>query len=253
MNKNIIEQRFTKSLKTYDQYAIVQQEMLNHLADLCLKHVGQSFSKTFEFGMGTGMLTQRLLDTFRIEHLYINDLNTQFYQFFRSNFNYTGKTQLSFLSGDVERISIPKQLDLVISSATEQWLRNKPEFYAKIAESLKSQAYFVFSTFGPENYAQLKDINHLKSLSYWSQNQTEAALNSHFEVLFSESTKVNMKFNSVLEMLQHMKYTGVNGLNSGMYSKKQLNLLIDQIAEVTKQNSHYELSYHPIFYMVRKR
>ena len=57
MTKELLKQRFTKSLKTYQQNAIVQKQMAEKLTQNVL---GSNFDDILELGCGTGFVTEIL-------------------------------------------------------------------------------------------------------------------------------------------------------------------------------------------------
>ena len=54
INKELIKKSFRRSLNTYDQHALVQKQVCEHLAEMILK-ITNSFGKVLEIGAGTGL------------------------------------------------------------------------------------------------------------------------------------------------------------------------------------------------------
>ena len=57
IDKSLVKKRFSKSLKTYDDNAIVQKQMAEKLVDFLPK---KEFNSVLEIGCATGLLTKQL-------------------------------------------------------------------------------------------------------------------------------------------------------------------------------------------------
>ena len=60
IDKKLVEERFAKSVSTYDDHAVVQKQMANDLVKLLVESDLQGKNSLFEYGCGTGFLTKRL-------------------------------------------------------------------------------------------------------------------------------------------------------------------------------------------------
>ena len=72
INKDLVKYRFSKSLNSYDNAAVVQKEMATLLIEKILTNCGKNFNKVFEFGVGTGFLSKNILDKITFEEYYAN-------------------------------------------------------------------------------------------------------------------------------------------------------------------------------------
>ena len=74
MRKELIKRRFTKSLSTYHQKAMVQRRVAKRLGEMALDFLPMQMEKVLEIGYGTGLLTEEILTRFDLKTLYLNDL-----------------------------------------------------------------------------------------------------------------------------------------------------------------------------------
>lgn len=247
VNKELVKKRFEKSLSTYTKNAIVQKQMSDVLLSNLIKHKGIDFNKCLEIGCGSGFLTEKILEGITFEELFVNDIvensldKTKFFS-----------DKIKNLYGDCENIYFPSDLDLVISNATFQWIKDFPALYNKIHLSLKSNGVFAFSTFGKQNLHQIKMITG-KSLNYCEKSEIENILNENFEIIFSHSETLNLEFDSANEILNHLKLCGVNSLEIVNWTKNDLKDFIDKYNKLFRNNNDkLILTYKPLHFICAK-
>ena len=251
MDKGLIAYKFSKSLKSYDQEAKAQKQILLKLVSLLEKYKLTEFNRILEFGTGTGLLSKEINERFSYNQLYLNDLSEEFEKFTLSRFSKEEQQAVEFVRGDIEKIEFPDSIDLFVSSSTEQWIEGKEEFYTKIYNSLKDNAYFAFSSFGPDNLKQLREATGV-SLNYYSLENTKEILTKKFEIIHAEEERIVLDFESAIDILTHIKKTGVNAISKQNWTKKSVMQLIRKIEDVCRTNNGFEITYHPTYFILKK-
>lgn len=194
--------KFEKA-KRYDEFAHAQKFAAQSLIKN-LKIYGLSYKNIYEIGCGTGILTKLILDEFKFEKLILNDIYKT--DFMSSDFSYQ--------IGDIKELEIPTNLDLIISASVFQWFDKDDELKKlinKIYHSIKSGGKFAFCMFISGTLSELSSFTN-QGLSYKSQKDILALLEK-FDVLHIKTDQKSLKFNSLKELLNHLKQTGVNNLN----------------------------------------
>ena len=59
-------------------------------------------------------------------------------------------------------------------------------------------------------------------------------------------------FSSPKDVLQHIKYTGVNGIESTRWTKKDLLRFTTEFEKFYSENVGYSLTYHPVYVIGKK-
>lgn len=235
MQKDLIKQRFKKSLKTYENCAVVQKEMAAKLS--CLpknKHYGS----VLELGCGTGFLTKEINNkiTFNVYDAvdmvaecrgYIEKINPE----------------INFFCEDIDNFITEKKYDLIISNASLQWIENLELFTKKIKTLLNNNGEFIFTLFGKENFKEMTPFikNNLK---YHPEEELKKTFSGFNKVEISTDKRI-LLFKTPLDVLKHVKNTGVNALSQTNWTKKDL---IDfKNNYYCDNNGLYPLTYHPVY------
>ena len=135
INKQLIAQRFSKALSTYNQQASVQQAICQQLIALLSNTKRSKFQRILEIGCGTGQLTALLHQYCRADGWHLNDLcdiRTQLTSLLQ-------KTPYQFFQGDAEQLTFSGQYDLLASASTVQWFENPEGFITKCSTLLGTQ------------------------------------------------------------------------------------------------------------------
>lgn len=194
---------FNKHFNEYDNYSFVQKKVAIKLLEYIekTKITEEKELSIFEIGCGTGIFTREYKEKFsNIKNLILNDKFDS--RQFLSNINYK-----EFLLGDVTEIEIP-QSDLVLSSSVFQWIEDIDLLFKNIA--LKSnKLYFSIYTFG--NLIEIK--NHFGiSLNYKKFEEIEKSAKKFFKTVKAYKETIKLNFESPIDVLKHLKYTGVTGI-----------------------------------------
>ncbi|WP_299546101.1 methyltransferase domain-containing protein [uncultured Helicobacter sp.] len=206
--KDYIKKRFQTAKATYKQHATIQNLMQKSLLSLLKKRLPHNrLGSILELGCGNGDFSKTLAKSFLFEKYYALDLVD-----FSSEFAHS---KICFLQGDFEHLDsiLPHHLslDCVISNAALQW-GNQRILLPLLSKRLNQNGILLFSTFGKNNFKELKELFNL-SLDYLSL-QDYPALLEHCEILDSFEFTKTLHFNSPQEVFKHLKNTGVNALKS---------------------------------------
>ncbi len=253
MDKQFVEKQFARSLETYNASATAQQEIVAYFFELIKQHLARQHSSILEFGVGTGLLTQKLASYFNYEQFSVNDF-PKVLDYFAKNISLEGKSSFTYLPGDIEQLDLRQTYDLIISSSTEQWILDKPMFYQKIFRALNPGGYFAFTSFGNDNMKELY-VATGNRLDYFSLDKTIAFMDKRLDIILTEEDRLELCFESVQDLMSHIKETGVNGLrNNKAWTKKSVLELFNRIEKATfVAQGKYCLTYHPTYYILQKQ
>lgn len=246
---HLIRQKFQKNMEYYDAHAIVQKKAASRLHQIITQHYCETPNSILEIGCGTGLLTKKIIHSYQTQHYYLNDINEQISDALKETIR---KQSHTFLIGDAQKLVFPSGMDLILSSSTIQWFEDTPEFFRKIEKNLSAQGCFFFSSFGNDNLREIRSLTS-KGLDYISHNNLKSLLNQHFEILHSSEETVTLTFQSPVEILRHLKLTGVTGPFSSIWTKATLAQFCQQYTSDFCRNGVFPLTYHPLYFGLRKR
>ncbi len=247
INKNLVKFRFQKSIHTYDDSAVIQKEMAHSLIDKILTNCGNSFDKIFEFGAGTGFLSKNILNKITFKEYYANDIIEESEFCIKNIIN-----NVNFVAGDIEKIDLNNSFDLVVANAVMQWITDIDELLCKIRNNITEDGYFAFTTFGEQNYKEIKETTGV-GLNYLKSETLKEKCERDFEILCFEENMQTLYFNTPLDVLKHIKYSGTNALKSLHWSVTKLKEFDNYYRENFGINNKVTLTYNPVYMILKAK
>ncbi len=242
INPKIIKSHFEKSMDKYDENAIVQKFLAEVLADKTAS-IKKDYDKILELGCGTGLLTKQIKEKLNFKSYTANDLTDKSKKYLNKILkNYT------YIAGNAQKIAPNSKFDLIISNAMFQWFKNLDEVTLKYKNLLNKDGILAFTTFSKENFYEFKKITNL-SLDYKSEKELKEILEKNYEILKLETYKKTMNFKTPLELLYHMKNTGVNSLSKSRWTLSEVKDFCDKYKENFRKTT---LTYTPILVIAKK-
>ena len=254
IDKQLVHDRFCRTLQSYGRHAVVQKAMAAELAEIIsLEEPRRSFERVLEVGSGSGALMAELLSRCAVKTYYANDLVEESHFALQGVLDRFPVGEFHFLSGDIESLEIlPSSLDLVVSNATLQWLDDLDGFFGKISDHLRPGGMLAFSTFGPSNMREISSIEGV-GLSYHTLGELELLAGRYFDLTISHEEKRRMEFSSPEAMLHHIRSTGVNGLIRRSWTKSRYLHFIAEYRRLFSCENGVYLTYHPLYCCLKKR
>jgi len=250
-SKKLITDRFSKAQTTYNANALAQKEVAVRLSEIISEAVASSrYSprSMLEIGCGTGLLTRILLERYMFKTVHLNDISDVFVPCF-SDLN--EQYDYNFYVKDAEEIVLNRKYDLIVSSSVFQWFENMPSFMEKIRQHLSPDGIFAFSTFGPQNMREVKELTGT-GLDYLSKDEWIELLSVHFQLLQAEENSIQLQLNSPKDVLKHLKQTGVNAFKNqtAIWTPAKMRQFETQYQNLFSVDEKVRLTYHPLYFLV---
>lgn len=229
LDKNLIKKNFKKSLKTYNENALVQKDMAKSLISN-LK--AKKYNKILEIGSYTGILTELAINSIEFKSYLAVDMV--------DSFDYIKKLspKISFKKIKIEDFNTTEKFDLIASNAALQWVEGFRDVILKLKSMLNKDGQMLISIFGIENLKEIKSTFNA-GLEYYSVNEIEKILPN--AKIYSDIKKI--KFKSPIDVLKHFKYTGINSVLDKKLSYKEIKKRLNII------NNEYNntITYNPLY------
>lgn len=245
-----IAQRFQQAHQHYENNAVVQRKVAERLIGYMTEHIQvPHLPRVLEIGCGTGHFTQLFMNHYSIDHLFLNDLYSDVKQ------NFETDERLFWGIGDIEQMALPQSLDAVVSCSALQWIQNFNALMIKISQALLPYGYLCFASYAEDNLKEIKALTGL-GLNYLCLEEIQQQLSvAGFDVCFSEQEQQQLMFKTPLDVLKHLKATGVQATAQGFrWTKSSLTAFEDGYSQFQDvETGQYRLTYHPIFIIAQKR
>lgn len=252
-DKTIIQKRFSKKLSSYHQEAVVQKDIAKKLAEAIINIHPHNLTRALEIGCGSGFLTKETLTRTQINELFLNDIADSAQIETEKVLAKLHSTNHRFILGDAEQIDFPSELDLIFSSSCLHWFNDLQGFFEKAHGLLQDEGLLAYSSFGENNFEEIKHSLGL-SLKYYSLQKQVELLSNGFEVLKAVEWTEKIRFNSPLDVLKHIRKTGTNALSNKPFGKTQLNNFTAAYLKLfTQADNTVTLTYHPIIIIAKKK
>ncbi len=254
LSQNRVRQSFRRGLGSYHQHASAQAEIASRLVQILgEKGAPNRYENVLEFGCGTGHLTQPLMQTFDIHHLTLNDLVAE------AALGLGALTQdraerTHFTFGPIETVPLPTELDLIASASTVQWISDLPTLMARLAARLCPGGWLAISGFGSAQFHQLRSLGSTSAApSYADAQDWPALLPRDVELVHVVQDPVEVLFDNAIDLLRHLRNTGVNAQAEQQWSRGRLKEFEDNYRSRFGQDGKLPLTYDPVWMIARKR
>ncbi len=235
INKAVVRQNFYNSRFEYEEHALIQKEMAEHL----FSQLDIGYHSILELGCGIGTYTHFLYKNCTFVNYYAIDFVPEYQTIFQFKF-----PQINFISFDMDKLDqlFPSYyFNLITSNASIQWSNNPKKLIHTCMKKLAYHGTLALSFFGEKNYYEIKDIFHI-GLDYFSDLDLNEIMNEYNVTYFYQEEK-QFRFNKTIDIFRHIKKTGVGGLMRTYLSKAQC-----REYEKKYQNT---LTYHPIYLILK--
>ena len=282
MDKSIIKRRFEAALAHYDLQAGVQRDICRRMAaqlaaiighpednqgaeptptakhDPATKRMpeiksasGVGIERALEVGAGTGFLTGELTALMPKTYWWLNDLTEKAEPYLEP---IAAGMAHEYIWGDAEKADFPSGLGLIASASTVQWFDDLPRFIEKCSAHSVPGALLAISTFGPENFREIKATTG-RGLDYYTAAEVGRIVeNNGYDILTLTDFKTELYFDSPADVLRHIKATGVSGTGYYRWTAGRLREFdLQYRRDFPAPDSKVSLTYHPIIVVARRK
>lgn len=238
---------FARYRQTYHQHAHHQRQLADTLAQQLCQRLNNPVSRALEIGCGSGFLTQSLQMHWQqamIKDYWLNDLYPV-----DSKLNPPTTNQHSLI-GDIQALSLPNNLDLVLSSATLQWIEALDALLQKLAQAMPTGATIACSLYCGNHYQQLRQTLGI-GLNYRQPPELLVSFKRYYQPLWHNETQTQQYFNSPRDVLSHIRISGVHALSAQVSFSAMRQF--KQRYQALKTNKGYPLSQHAFLFIGERR
>jgi len=220
LKKRAIQVKFSKAAESYDNYAKIQADVAQKLAAKLPQSNDAANVKTIlEIGCGTGNFTSLLAAKFPAAKIVALDFSPEM---IAKASHKLPKNTIEFICVEGEEFlekSSGASFDLIASNGSLQWFSDHDHSLKNIARILKPGGVFLCSIFGPDSLKKLglgmKPLcgynGSVAAIAFPEITSLQNSLNAYFINGTVEQELIAKQYESVHDLLVHIKRTGTGG------------------------------------------
>jgi len=260
INKSLKRIIFDRAAKTYDEFAVLQHQIIDNLVDR-LEFVKIDPKLIMDLGSGTcraGQLLQRKYKKTKIINLDFSENMLLQGQIKNKNFlQWVRRKKDMYICSDFEKLPFAKNIfDMVWSSSSIQWASDIDQLLKGVFNALKPGGLFILSSFGPETLVELNQISkkifNKSTTSHFidMHDLGDLLLNLGFQNPVLDREIFVMTYQHPSDLFKDLKRIGATSGNmddfKGMKSRGYLEKIINEYSNYKKDNL-YPASYEVIY------
>lgn len=229
IDKSLVSKRFEKGMQTYASESVIQRHIADKLFSLWQKHapVGDS---VLEIGVGTGYMT----GLYRSQATWLTLWDIA-----------PSAPEVVKADAEIAIRSIDKLFDAIVSASTMQWLNSPGAFLRHCSDALNPGGMLVLSTFGPATFSEMTEAGVI-GLPYLGEESLRRIIPRNLEILELRSETIVKSFDTPVDILRHLKATGVNARSSSCSMQELLRRY------PVAPDGSFRLTYQPIYLILKK-
>lgn len=248
IDKQLVCERFSASVSTYRDNAPVQAEVARRLwentrpyAEAALRERGD----ILEIGVGKGLLTQLYAPEAGDHRLRLWDIAAI------DSAHLPADAELRRCDAEIAVRELPDgSMRMILSASTVQWFNNPQEFVRQACRKLAPGGVLALSTFGAHTFREITTVTGTGLRYPDADSLAAAAAAEGCRPVICRTETIVQTFASPLELLLHLKLTGVNAVSRRGGETAAAMRLIRSLGQTDGEPS---LTYEPIYLVAIKK
>ena len=154
------------------------------------------------------------------------------------------------MEGDAEKIDFDETYHLIASASTIQWFTDLEGFLKRISGNLSDTGTIAVSTFAAGNLPEIQSLMTVE-MPYWESADLKRLIEKHFRVELFEQEESTLRFDTPVELLRHLKNTGVTGISG--HSRQKGFDFIKRYRKTFDGKKEITLTYRPVYIVAHKK
>ena len=255
LDKISVKKSFNRAAKSYDNAAILQEEVLSRLLQR-LQYIRHQPETILDIGCGTGKAIRQLQKTYPGARLVGMDLALQMLLQSQNRFSLLSRKRL--VNADMEQMPFNRDaFGLLFSSLALQWCNDLGATLRELARISKPGGMLLFSSFGPATLKEL-DASWLAMDSHPHVHRFmdmhdvgDAMLAAGFAQPVVDSEVIRMEYSDFRSLLGDLKNIGASNADvsrrRGLMTPGRLRQLESHYRELAFENGKFIASYEVVY------
>ena len=255
LDKQSVKKFFNRAAKSYDNAAILHEELVNRLLQR-LQYIRHQPETIIDIGCGTGKGVRGLQMAYPRARVCATDIAYEMLLQARSSFRLLSKKRL--VSADMEQLPFATQaFDLVFSSLAMHWSNDLGATLREFARVSKPGALLMFSSFGPGTLVELADSwQEIDAYPHVHQfvdmhDVGDAMLAAGFAQPVVDAETIRMEYRDFRSLLDDLRNIGASNADvsrrRGLMTPKTLSKLEKSYRQRGYDNNKFVASYEIVY------
>jgi malonyl-CoA O-methyltransferase len=235
IDKRLARRAFEKAAGTYDDAAVLQNEIGDRLMER-LDYIRLQPRRVLDLGSGTGMFTSALMKRYRKADVVALDIAQPMLQRVKQRAGWLRKP--GCVCGDTESLPFADDsFDFIFSNLMLQWCTDLEATFIELRRVLSPGGLLMFTTFGPDTLMELRasweavdGYTHVNSFIDL-HDVGDSLLHTRWAEPVMDSERITVTYRELRTLMQDLKHIGAHNVTSGrprgLTGKRHLQQLVE--------------------------
>ncbi len=235
IHKRLARRAFEKAADTYDEAAVLQNEIGDRLMER-LDYIRLQPRRILDLGAGTGMFTSALMKRYRKADVVALDIAKPMLHCVRQRAGWLRKP--GCVCGDTETLPFADDsFDFIFSNLMLQWCTDLEATFIELRRVLSPGGLLMFTTFGPDTLMELRasweavdGYTHVNSFIDL-HDVGDSLLHTKWAEPVMDSERITVTYRELRGLMQDLKQIGAHNVTSGrprgLTGKRHLQQLVE--------------------------
>jgi malonyl-CoA O-methyltransferase len=235
IDKRLARRAFEKAAGTYDDAAVLQNEIGDRLMER-LDYIRLQPRRVLDLGSGTGVFTRALMKRYRKADVVALDIAQPMLQRVKQRAGWLRKP--GCVCGDTESLPFADDsFDFIFSNLMLQWCTDLEATFVELRRVLAPGGLLMFTTFGPDTLMELRaswaavdGYTHVNSFIDL-HDVGDSLLHTRWAEPVMDSERITVTYRELRTLMQDLKHIGAHNVTSGrprgLTGKRHLQQLVE--------------------------
>ena len=235
IDKRLARRAFEKAADTYDEAAVLQNEIGDRLMER-LDYIRLQPRRILDLGAGTGMFTRALMKRYRKADVVALDIAKPMLHCVKQRAGWLRKP--GCVCADSESLPFnDDSFDFIFSNLMLQWCTDLEATFVELRRVLSPGGLLMFTTFGPDTLMELRasweavdGYTHVNSFIDL-HDVGDSLLHAKWAEPVMDSERITVTYRELRGLMQDLKHIGAHNVTSGrprgLTGKRHLQQLVE--------------------------
>ena len=259
LDKRLVRESFDRAANSYDEVAILQQEVGERLLER-LELIKLQPQRIIDIGAGTGAISQQLSKRYKGSEVITFDIAPEMLKKARQRLNLTSRWfgKQRFLCGDAERLPLTdNSVDMIFSNFAIQWCSDLDQTFREFQRILRPDGVLLFTTFGPDTLREVRQawqgVDHNVHVNSFIDMHDigDAMMRARLTDPVMDTENITLTYKEGMDVMRDLKAMGAHnvaaGRNHGLTGKQKFQQMLANYEQFRDHSGLLPATYETIY------